>query len=59
MKEKSKQQISKDNYLKKKETFVLRVDIGKTELIDKRAEELNLSRNAYINKLIDDDINKD
>ncbi len=37
----------------KKEPITLRVDLTKLQLIDKLAEEYNLSRSAFINQCID------
>lgn len=44
----------KQNY----DRLELLVPKGKKEIIDNKARELELTRNAYINKLIDKDLEK-
>lgn len=55
-KKKESQVRAEKKYLEKFDELKIRVPAGKKEMIKERAEELGLSVNAYLQKLITDDL---
>lgn len=53
------QKRASENYLKKFDTIIIRVPKGRKAAIKVHAEQLGISLNTYLNRLIDRDMGPD